>query len=186
MSSYNELVDLVSQLGSSSESAVGPLAGDSLLRGVMGKIRQEITQSFSSTGSDSLTLNQLGVRSDRYGKLELDVEDLDEQIALDVKGIQNFFVGSDDEPGFAASFTTLTEFYTQSGGLIDGRIDSKTAQLSKIDDERVAFNLRIDSLEARLYSQYNAMDLLVSNLNSTSSYLQQQLDNMPGVVRDSS
>jgi flagellar hook-associated protein 2 len=186
VSSYNELVDLVSQLGSSSESAVGPLAGDSLLRGVMGKIRQEITQSFSSTGSDSLTLNQLGVRSDRYGKLELDVEDLDEQIALDVKGIQNFFVGSDDEPGFAASFTTLTEFYTQSGGLIDGRIDSKTAQLSKIDDERVAFNLRIDSLEARLYSQYNAMDLLVSNLNSTSSYLQQQLDNMPGVVRDSS
>ena len=186
VSSYNELVDLVTQLGSSSENGAGPLAGDSLLRGVMGKIRQEITSSFSSTGNNSLTLNQLGVRSDRYGKLELDVEDLEEQIALNVDGIQNFFVGSDDEPGFAASFQTLTEFYTQSGGLIEGRIDSKNDQLSKIDDERLAFSRRIDSLEARLYSQYNAMDLLVSNLNSTSSYLQQQLDNMPGVVRDSS
>lgn len=186
VSSYNELVDLVTQLGRSSESGAGPLAGDSLLRGVMGKIRQEITSSFTSTGNNSLTLNQLGVRSDRYGKLELDVEDLEEQIALNVDGIQNFFVGSDDEPGFAASFQTLTEFYTQSGGLIEGRIDSKNDQLSKIDDERLAFSRRIDSLEARLYSQYNAMDLLVSNLNSTSSYLQQQLDNMPGVVRDSS
>ena len=186
VSSYNELVDLVTQLGSSSENGAGPLAGDSLLRGVMGKIRQEITSSFSSTANNSLTLNQLGVRSDRYGKLELDVEDLEEQIALNVDGIQNFFVGSDDEPGFAASFQTLTEFYTQSGGLIEGRIDSKNDQLSKIDDERLAFSRRIDSLEARLYSQYNAMDLLVSNLNSTSSYLQQQLDNMPGVVRDSS
>ena len=186
VSSYNELVDLVTQLGRSSENGAGPLAGDSLLRGVMGKIRQEITSSFSSTANNSLTLNQLGVRSDRYGKLELDVEDLEEQIALNVDGIQNFFVGSDDEPGFAASFQTLTEFYTQSGGLIEGRIDSKNDQLSKIDDERLAFSRRIDSLEARLYSQYNAMDLLVSNLNSTSSYLQQQLDNMPGVVRDSS
>ena len=41
----------------------------------------------------------------------------------------------------------------------------------------------MESLEARLYSQYNAMDLLVSQLNSTSSYVQAQLENMPGVVR---
>ena len=80
----------------------------------------------------------------------------------------------------------LPHHYTKSGGLIEGRIDSKNDQLSKLDDERLAFSRRIDSLEARLFSQYNAMDLLVSNLNSTSSYLQQQLDNMPGVVRDSS
>mgnify|MGYP002700255085 FL=1 len=183
--SYNELVDLVKQLGQSSASGVGPLAGDSLLRGVMGKIRQELSSSFSSTGSDNLTLNQLGVRSDQYGKLELDSEDLEAQIALNVDGVQNFFVGSDNLPGFAASLKTLTEFYTESDGIIQGRIDSKNSQLSKLDDERIAFTRRIDLLEARLYSQYNAMDLLVSNLNATSSYLQQQLDNLPGVVRES-
>ncbi|MFT6507193.1 MAG: flagellar hook-associated protein 2, partial [Colwellia polaris] len=63
--------------------------------------------------------------------------------------------------------------------------DSKNSQLSKLDDEREAFTRRIDALEARLYSQYNAMDLLVANLNATSSYLQQQLDNLPSVVRES-
>lgn len=185
VTSYNALVDLSKQLGQSGESSAGPLAGDSLLRGVMSKLRQELSSSFSSTGGDSLTLNQLGVRSDRFGKFELDTDDLDAQIALNVDGVQNFFVGSDETPGFAASLKTLTEFYTESDGIIQGRIDSKNSQLSKLDDEREAFTRRIDALEARLFSQYNAMDLLVSNLNATSSYLQQQLDNLPGVVRES-
>jgi len=44
---------------------------------------------------------------------------------------------------------------------------------------------KMESLSDRLYAQYNAMDLLVANLNSTSSYIQAQLDNMPGVVRQS-
>jgi flagellar hook-associated protein 2 len=181
--SYNELVDLSKQLGASSENGVGPLAGDSLLRGVMGKLRQELSSSFASSGDDNLTLNQLGIRADRFGKLALDSEDLNAQITLNVGGVQNFFVGSDDAPGFAASLKTLTDFYTGSGGLIEGRIDSKTNQLTKIDDERIDFTRRIDSLEARLFAQYNAMDLIVSNLNATSSYLEQQLDNLPGVVR---
>jgi flagellar hook-associated protein 2 len=43
----------------------------------------------------------------------------------------------------------------------------------------------MQSLESRLLSQYNSMDLLVANLNATSDYLQSQLDNMPGVVRKS-
>ena len=181
--SYNELVDLSKQLGQAGAEGAGPLAGDALLRGIMGKLRSELSASFSSTGDNKLSLNQLGVHTDRYGKLSLDNEELAEQIQNDVGGIQNFFVGSDSTPGFAASFKTLTEFYTESGGIIEGRIDSKNSQLTKLDDERAAFARRIDALESRLLSQYNAMDLLVANLNSTSSYLQQQLDNMPGVVR---
>ncbi len=41
----------------------------------------------------------------------------------------------------------------------------------------------MSDLEARLYKQYNAMDLLVANLNATGSYITAQLDNMPGVVK---
>lgn len=183
--SYNEFIDLTTQLGRASSEGAGPLAGDSLLRGVVGKIRQELSSSFASVGSDTLSLNQLGVHTDRYGKLSLDSDELDEQIQKGTVGIENFFIGSDETPGFAASLQTLTELYTESDGLIQGRIDSKNSQLDKLDDERINFSRRIDALEDRLYAQYNAMDLLVSNLNTTSTYLQQQLDNMPGVVRQS-
>lgn len=180
---YNELITLSKTLGQSSEGSSGPLAGDSLLRGVMSQLRQQISTPFETNGGDTLSLSQLGVRSDRYGVLSLDTSDLNEFIAADVDGVQNFFVGSDDTPGFATSLKSLMEFYTESDGLIQSRIDSKTEQLDSLDDDRLAFSLRIESLETRLYAQYNAMDLLVANLNATGSYLTAQLENMPGVVR---
>jgi flagellar hook-associated protein 2 len=115
--------------------------------------------------------------------LTLEKSDLNEFIASDVDGLQNFFVGTDDAPGFAASVDTLMNFYTASDGLIQSRIDSKTNQLDDLDDDRLSFGRRMDDLETRLFAQYNAMDLLVANLNATGDYLTAQLDNMPGVVK---
>jgi len=180
---YNNLLTLSKTLGQAGEGGSGPLAGDSLLRGVMSKLRQQISTTFETSGGDSLSLSQLGVRSDRYGVLTLDKDDLNEFIAKDVDGVQNFFVGSEDVPGFAASVDTLMKFYTDSDGLIDSRIDSKKIQLESLDDDRISFGRKMDALEARLYKQYNAMDLLVANLNATGDYVTAQLDNMPGVVR---
>ncbi|MGB2742265.1 MAG: flagellar filament capping protein FliD [Cognaticolwellia sp.] len=181
--SYNELQALSKQLGAANENSAGPLAGDSLLRGVMNKLRQEFSEGFDIGNGNSLSLSELGVRSDQYGVLSLDTEDLNEYIDSDIDGIQQFFVGTDDNNGFAGSLEELTNFYTDSDGIIQNRIDTGTTQLDKLDDDYLAFNRRIEALEARLYSQYNAMDLIVANLNSTSSYLLAQLDNMPGVVR---
>lgn len=181
--SYNELQALSKQLGAAGEGGTGPLAGDSLLRGVMGKLRQQLSEAFDTGNGNSLSLSELGVTSDRYGVLSLDSSTLNEAISDDVDGIEQFFVGTDSVNGFAASLEELTNFYTDSDGIIQNRIDSRTNQLDRLDNDNIAFNLRMESLEARLYSQYNAMDLIVAGLNSTSSYLLAQLDNMPGVVK---
>lgn len=179
---YNELQVLSKQLGAAGEAGSGPLAGDSLLRGVMGKLRQQFSQAFDTGNGNSLSLSQLGIESDQYGVLSLDTETLNEHIDSDVAGVQQFFIGTDSD-GFANSLEELTGFYTDSGGIIQNRIDSRTEQLDRLDDDRLAFGRRMESLEARLYGQYNAMDLIVANLNSTSTYLMAQLDNMPGVVK---
>ncbi|PKI14766.1 flagellar filament capping protein FliD [Colwellia sp. 12G3] len=181
--SYNQLQKLSKQLGAAGEGGSGPLAGDSLLRGVMGKLRQELSKGFDTGNANTLSLSELGVTSDRYGVLSLDTENLNEFINDDVNGIEQFFVGTDSTNGFAASFKELTSFYTDTDGIIQNRIDSRTTQLDRLDDDNIAFARRMDSLEARLFAQYNAMDLLVAQLNSTSSYIMAQLDNMPGVVR---
>lgn len=183
--SYNELLNLSNTLGSSTADGAGVMAGDSLLRGVMSKLRSEITESIDLGNGDSLSLLQLGVSSDQYGVLSFDKEKLDEQLENDVDLVQKFFIGDaadDDDLGFAGSFDDLMNFYTRSDGLIQSRIDSKEGQLRDIDDERDALTRKIESLSSRLYAQYNAMDLLVASLNSTSSYVQAQLENMPGVV----
>jgi len=181
--SYNELQKLSKQLGSAGDGGTGPLAGDSLLRGVMGKLRQELSKGFDTGNGNTLSLSELGVTSDRYGVLSLDTDNLNEFISDDVDGIEQFFVGTDSTVGFAASLKELTSFYTDSDGIIQNRIDSRTNQLDRLDDDKIAFSRRMEALETRLFAQYNAMDLLVAQLNSTSSYVQTQLDNMPGVVR---
>ena len=183
--SYNELLELSKNLGKSGEDGAGVMAGDSLLRGVMSKLRQEITNSVDLGDGNSLSLSQLGVEADRYGKLSLDSERLNEQVENDVDLVQKFFLGENDDDGFAQSFDDLMSFYTKSDGIVQNRIDSKQNQLDGIDDERIDFARKMESLESRLYAQYNSMDLLVANLNSTSSYIQAQLGNMPGVVRKS-
>ena len=181
--SYNDLQKLSKQLGKAGEDGSGPLAGDSLLRGVMGKLRQELSQGFDLGNGKTLSLSELGVETDRYGVLSLDKEVLNDYIDSDVASIQQFFVGSDEADGFAGSLKELASFYTDDDGIIQNRIDSRTSQLDRLDDDRLAFGRKMESLEARLYAQYNAMDLIVAGLNSTSSYLKAQLDNMPGVVK---
>ncbi|UOB74372.1 flagellar filament capping protein FliD [Pseudoalteromonas sp. APM04] len=185
---YNELLELSKNLGASSEDGVGVMAGDSLLRGVMSKLRSEITNPIDLGDGNSLSLSQLGVETDRYGVLTLNSETLDDKIDADVDLVQQFFVGNegDDNGGFAKSFDEKLSFYTDSDGIIQNRIDSKTNQLDDLDDQRVSLASKMESLSSRLYAQYNAMDLLVASLNNTSSYVQAQLENMPGVVRDNS
>jgi flagellar hook-associated protein 2 len=181
--SYNQLQVLSKQLGASGEGGTGALAGDSLLRGVMSKLRLEFSKGFDAGNGKTLSLSELGVQSDQYGVLSLDTETLNELISTDVDGIEKFFIGSDSENGFAASLNELTSFYTDSDGIIQNRIDSGKNQLERLDDDRLSFGRRMESLETRLFAQYNAMDLLVAQLNSTSTYIMAQLDNMPGVVR---
>ncbi|KGJ97000.1 flagellar filament capping protein FliD [Colwellia psychrerythraea] len=182
---YNELVDLSSNLGKVGDGNSGILSGDSLLRGVMSKIRNEISSSFDFGNNGESSLTQLGIETDKYGKLSIDDSKLNDAIKENVDNVQSFFIGTDAKPGLAGTINEMLNFYTESDGLIQGRIDSKEKQLSGIDVDRANFSRKMDSLEARLSAQYNSMDLLVASLNSTSSYLMQQLDNMPGVVRKS-
>jgi flagellar hook-associated protein 2 len=182
---FNALVDVSNQLGQSTEDGVGVLAGDSLLRGVMSKLRSQFNESYAADG-DTLTLSQLGVRTERSGYLSLDSKTLNTAIKENPDAVQEFFIGEDDELGFAESLTDFMGFYTDSGGLLEQRIDGKTSQIDKLDLDLEAFTEKMASLEARVYAQYNAMDLLVAQLGSTGSYLTAQLENMPGVVRQSS
>lgn len=186
VTSYNSLVDLSNNFGKVGDGNSGAMVGDSLLRGVMSKLRNEFTASFDFGDDETMTLSKLGVRSDQYGKMSIDTDDLNQFIQDDIDSVQQFLVGTDDKPGFAETVTTMLDFYTQSDGSIQSRIDSKEEKLRSLEDDRDAFTRKMDSLEARLYAQYNSMDLVVAGLNSTSSYLMQQLENMPGVVRSSS
>ena len=108
--SYNAFTDIHDQLGGvTEEGGAGPLVGDSLLRGAMTSIRRSITESFTAQDGTQLSLSQVGVESDQYGKLSFDSSTFDDLADENPQALEDFFVGVDSQDGFAANMSTLVQ-----------------------------------------------------------------------------
>ncbi len=71
-----------------------------------------------------------------------------------------------------------------SEGIIDTKIDSLYKKLQELDKKDEDLKFRMSKLEARLFEQFNAMDIVVSQLAGTSSFLQGALEALPGYAKD--
>ncbi|MDN2662881.1 flagellar filament capping protein FliD [Psychromonas sp. 14N.309.X.WAT.B.A12] len=71
-----------------------------------------------------------------------------------------------------------------SGSTIDTKFDSLYKQIGSLQEEKESLTFRMENLEERLYSQFNAMDTAVSNLNSMKDYLKSALDALPGYTKE--
>jgi len=67
-----------------------------------------------------------------------------------------------------------------SGTTIDSKLDSLYKTISSLEEQEETLTYRMDNLEARLYTQFNAMDIVVSNLSSMMTYLDSALESLPG------
>jgi flagellar hook-associated protein 2 len=71
---------------------------------------------------------------------------------------------------------TLTTFLDTTNGLLQAATDGVNASIKDVQNQETSWTARIADIRARITAQYNAMDALVASLNSTSSFLTQQLD----------
>jgi flagellar hook-associated protein 2 len=78
----------------------------------------------------------------------------------------------------------LMDGYVKTGGIMDSRDTTLDEQLSRLGDSREQLNTRMEAYSARLYTQFNAMDLVVASLNAQAGDIQSRIDSLPGVVRD--
>lgn len=182
---YNKMLDSINSLTNvtpiadgNSEPLVAALVGDSSVRSFMTAMRSELT---SPSGSEGIRiLADLGISTQRDGKLAVDDQKLDAALADNFEQVNAFFTG---EQGLMARLDAKVEPYTQTGGILENRTKALQNTISGVDDQREALGLRLSKLESRLFAQFNAMDALVSQMSSTSSFLTAQLDSLPGVVR---
>jgi len=81
--------------------------------------------------------------------------------------------------GVSALFSTITDSYLGSSGLIQNKNDGLNKSIADIGKQRDALNTRLTLTEARLRKQYSSLDVTLSSMNSTSNYLAQQLAALP-------
>jgi flagellar hook-associated protein 2 len=77
--------------------------------------------------------------------------------------------------GLSSSLEALLTVYLEKDGFISTRENGIKNNIEDISEQRGKLDLKIDSLESRLISQFTALDSLIAKFNNTSSFLTQQL-----------
>lgn len=178
---YNTLIESIDNLSKYDveKEEAAALQGDSMIRSIESQLRNMISNRVDVDG-ETVALYDIGVEVDRYGKMSINDEKLDKVIAEDMDLVSGLF--STPDSGIANSLDKLVEGYVKTGGLIDSRNTALTTEQQRLDDQREAFSLKMEMLEARLFKQFNAMDLIVGQLNQQSAGLADRLNSLPGVI----
>ena len=149
------------------------LQGDQLPRGVEQQMRNLFFEAVDLGEGDTASALDMGLSFDRYGKLSLNSARY--EAALE-QGVERFVdVFSKNDIGISSRFTDLVDEYTQSGGIIAAREDGVGTRKSSIDSQIERLEYRLEKTNTRLRAQFTAMDLAVTNLQSTSSFLTSRL-----------
>lgn len=185
VNAYNSLIDNFSSLtkytavdaGSDSQSSGnGALPGDSTLRTIQTQLKSMLSNTVSS--SNYKTLAQMGITTDpSNGKLELDADKLTAALKKDASGVGALIVGDGKKTGITTTIGANLTSWLSTTGIIKAATDGVSKTLNKLTKDYNAASDRIDAQVARYKEQFTQLDVLMTSLNSTSSYLTQQFEN---------
>ena len=139
-----------------------------------------------STGANVSADLGLAVASGVAGKKASDVADPASGLQIEVLGGE---VGARGEVsvirGVMSRFDRYLDDLLAFDGGLQSKINSLETRLADLDEEATDFDDRMSLLEDRLRTQFAAADALISQLNSTGSFLDSQLANLPGYSNES-
>ena len=197
VTSYNEVMNWISagyaEFGASAPTAEAVedgeedilsdvLRGDSTVNGVKRQLQNLLSTSVDTSGSLQL-LGQLGISTQRDGSIALNEATLDDVLESDFDGVVNLLAGEDDVPGVMKNFnTTLLQLTGSASGMYAEKEDRYDSAVKRLDLSIERMEPLIDKKEATLRARFSAMELLVSDMNSQSSFLTQQMDMLSNMM----
>ena len=84
--------------------------------------------------------------------------------------------------GFAYQLDTLTSSFLDSNGVFTSETDGINASIKDIGTRRSELQQRLVDIEARYRAQFNALDTLIASMQSTQSFLTQQLSSLSALA----
>lgn len=96
-------------------------------------------------------------------------------ITIKVTGEDNVSGTVSFTQGFAYQFSNLAENLLSDDSAIQSRIEGMNESIKRAQKDYTNMQERIEAREALYRQQFTSLDLLVANMNATSSYLTQQL-----------
>ncbi|MCG6939216.1 MAG: flagellar filament capping protein FliD [Gammaproteobacteria bacterium] len=176
-SAYNQLISSVKSQRS------GVLGTDNLLISIESQVKH-ILNSSATSGSLN-TLSDVGLGIDKEGVMSLDADVL--KTAVDSKGyadVAQLFAAEGD--GFANRLAALTDNWIGSDGFISARTDGLNRRINDLSDRQTSIERNLAIVEARYRQQFSALDVLMSQFQSTGQFLTSQLDQLQSLTLNNS
>lgn len=172
--SYNSLRQVMSDLGNydATTKKAAALVGDSTLRNLQQQLRRDLVDPVSSGSGGIDSLAAIGVEVDRYGVLSLNSTKLKDAMGDNLNAMVDLFQSSD---GVSTRTLSRVDEYLKPGGILDEQSRSMNDQKKDIADRRASLDARLSKLEDQYYRQFNKMDRIVAQYQSTGNYLAAQL-----------
>ncbi|CAL95322.1 flagellar filament capping protein FliD [Azoarcus olearius] len=181
---YNEVQSTLKSLTAynTETDTAATLTGDATARSIQGQLRSALAQSFSGLGNAS-SLSQIGITFAKDGTLSVDSTKFNKAMSDPAMNVGALFAGTDKIDGFADVFSKKLSSMIDSGGVIASRTDGINSTIKSITKQYDAMETRLEAMEARYRSQFSSLDTLLSGMSQTSTYLSQQLANLPSTSR---
>lgn len=187
---YNDVNSVLNEATKYDQSAeVGGLfQGDSTMVALQSALRTALQTVNTSGGSGAVytTLSSVGVRITKPiigsnsveggGALEIDSTVLTAALA-NSDTMKALFTSTDSNgaPGLAVKIKSVTTALLSSTGFFERKNDSLERELTSNQEQQDKVNARASAVEAQLTRRYTALDTQMSQLNSLSTYLEQQI-----------
>ncbi|WP_281648650.1 flagellar filament capping protein FliD [Parendozoicomonas sp. Alg238-R29] len=175
VSAYNELTRTVNSLTRFTEGqGSSALTGDATVRSLVSSVRNILSDSIEVNGQ-SLRLADFGIKTATDGTLETDSAKLSEAVQQNFSALQGFFASDN---GLSGKMTTLLDRYDSSTGIVKERMDRLDENIKGLDRELEDLDLRIEQVRRYWESRFLSMERALSQFNSTSSFLTNNLNSL--------
>ena len=171
-SAYNTLISSVKSQRS------GTLGTDNLLLSIESQVKN-VLNSTATSGSLS-TLSEVGLSIDKDGIMSLDSDKLKTALDAGYANVAQLFAAEGD--GFANRLVTLADNWVGSNGFISARTDGLNQRIEDLSDRQLSIERNLTIIEARYRTQFSALDILVSQFQSTGQFLTSQLAQLPNLT----
>ncbi|MGP8307322.1 flagellar filament capping protein FliD [Vibrio sp. YIC-376] len=132
----------------------GPLSGDSTVRSADARLKSVFSTQIEKAPENLKSLTEFGITTTRQGTLEINYDMLDRQLNNNFNDLEKFFGGN---TGFAKRIEDAIHGITGITGSIRTRERSLTEQNYRLNDDQVALDRRMESLETRTHAKFSAM-----------------------------
>ncbi|WP_417604444.1 flagellar filament capping protein FliD [Oceanimonas baumannii] len=156
---YNGLLTEVQKYTQSKEGSSAVLAGDSMARGVLGRLRGTL-----SNPPAGFSLAELGITTDRHGKLSLDTAAMAKLQENKPGALEDAFTGSN---GLLTRLEADLKPYLDRNGTLVQRDRSLQSGLDRIADRQEALDSRMNKVYQRYLAQFTRMQTLAQQMQQT-------------------